>query len=237
MSRPQRRDPVRGGDVLDGGRQVLRSEVPPGAPVRATSAERAARAPDPRDDPRVSDGSPGGHVLRTSSATSSCRTARSRIISSCSSARRSCGRRRTASTSDSSPWASACREDGGGLHEVQMRMLGAIREVPGLAVKDIAGALGITSHTRCTLSAAWLRRDSCASSARACASGAFRTKARRHRQRNHGSRQPRRRFLSSAYDRTVAIFVPIAPRGFFRPVPVLNRTTLSSDFTWPFATS
>lgn len=37
-------------------------------------------------------------------------------------------------------------EDGGGLHEVQMRMLGAIREVPGLAVKDIAGALGITSQ-------------------------------------------------------------------------------------------
>jgi DNA-binding MarR family transcriptional regulator len=37
-------------------------------------------------------------------------------------------------------------EDGGGLHEVQMRMLGAIREVPGLAVKDIVGALGITSQ-------------------------------------------------------------------------------------------
>ncbi len=37
-------------------------------------------------------------------------------------------------------------EDGGGLHEVQMRMLGAIRQVPGLAVKDIAGALGITSQ-------------------------------------------------------------------------------------------
>jgi len=37
-------------------------------------------------------------------------------------------------------------EDGGGLHEIQMRMLGAIREVPGLAVRDIAGALGITSQ-------------------------------------------------------------------------------------------
>ena len=37
-------------------------------------------------------------------------------------------------------------EDGGGLHEIQMRMLGAVREVPGLAVKDIAGALGITSQ-------------------------------------------------------------------------------------------
>ncbi len=39
-------------------------------------------------------------------------------------------------------------EDGGGLHEVQIRMYRAIREVPGLAVKDLAGILGITSqHT------------------------------------------------------------------------------------------
>lgn len=37
-------------------------------------------------------------------------------------------------------------EDGGGLHEVQIRMLRAVRELPGLAVKDLAGALGITSQ-------------------------------------------------------------------------------------------
>ena len=37
-------------------------------------------------------------------------------------------------------------EDGGGLHEVQVRMYRAIAAVPGLAVKDIAGALGITSQ-------------------------------------------------------------------------------------------
>jgi predicted transcriptional regulator len=37
-------------------------------------------------------------------------------------------------------------EDGGGLHEIQVRMFRAIAAVPGLAVKDIAGALGITSQ-------------------------------------------------------------------------------------------
>ncbi|HKZ63209.1 MAG TPA: Ig-like domain-containing protein [Thermoplasmata archaeon] len=37
-------------------------------------------------------------------------------------------------------------EDGGGLHELQLRMFRAVREVPGLAVKDLAGALGITSQ-------------------------------------------------------------------------------------------
>ena len=37
-------------------------------------------------------------------------------------------------------------EDGGGLHEIQVRMFRAVSAVPGLAVKDIAGALGITSQ-------------------------------------------------------------------------------------------
>ncbi|HEV8594806.1 MAG TPA: winged helix-turn-helix domain-containing protein, partial [Thermoplasmata archaeon] len=37
-------------------------------------------------------------------------------------------------------------EDGGGLHEVQVRMFRAIDAVPGLSVRDIAGALGITSQ-------------------------------------------------------------------------------------------
>ena len=32
------------------------------------------------------------------------------------------------------------------MHEVQVRMHRAIQAVPGLAVKDIAGALGITSQ-------------------------------------------------------------------------------------------
>ena len=36
--------------------------------------------------------------------------------------------------------------DGGGMHEVQLRMLRAVREVPGLAVTDLAGALGISSQ-------------------------------------------------------------------------------------------
>src|SRR5438445_442799 len=36
--------------------------------------------------------------------------------------------------------------DGGGMHEVQIRMLHAIEEIPGLAVTDLAGALGITSQ-------------------------------------------------------------------------------------------
>jgi len=37
-------------------------------------------------------------------------------------------------------------EDGGGLHEVQLRMLRAVQAIPGLAVTDLAGALGITSQ-------------------------------------------------------------------------------------------
>ncbi len=37
-------------------------------------------------------------------------------------------------------------EDGGGMHEVQVRIYRAIEAVPGLAVNDIAGALGITSQ-------------------------------------------------------------------------------------------
>ena len=36
--------------------------------------------------------------------------------------------------------------DGGGMHEVQIRMLRAIEQIPGLAVTDLAGALGITSQ-------------------------------------------------------------------------------------------
>ena len=32
------------------------------------------------------------------------------------------------------------------MHEVQLRMLRAVREVPGLAVTDLAGALGISSQ-------------------------------------------------------------------------------------------
>jgi len=36
--------------------------------------------------------------------------------------------------------------DGGGMHEVQLRMLRAVREIPGLAVTDLAGALGISSQ-------------------------------------------------------------------------------------------
>ena len=55
-------------------------------------------------------------------------------------------------------------EDGGGLHEVQLRMLGAIRELPGLAVADLAGALGITSqhalyHVRALSSHGLIRLD------------------------------------------------------------------------------
>ncbi len=37
-------------------------------------------------------------------------------------------------------------EDGGGLHEIQLRMLRAVQAVPGLAVTDLAGALGVTSQ-------------------------------------------------------------------------------------------
>ena len=37
-------------------------------------------------------------------------------------------------------------EDGGGMHELQVRIFRAVQNVPGLAVKDLAGALGITSQ-------------------------------------------------------------------------------------------
>jgi predicted transcriptional regulator len=37
-------------------------------------------------------------------------------------------------------------ENGGAMHEVQLRLLRAVRSVPGLTVTDIAGALGIGSQ-------------------------------------------------------------------------------------------
>ncbi len=35
-------------------------------------------------------------------------------------------------------------EDGGGLHEVQIRIVRAVREIPGMGIEDLAGALGVS---------------------------------------------------------------------------------------------
>ena len=37
-------------------------------------------------------------------------------------------------------------ENGGGLHEVQTRLLKHVEEVPGMTVKDLAGVLGVSSQ-------------------------------------------------------------------------------------------
>ena len=37
-------------------------------------------------------------------------------------------------------------ENGGGLHEVQQRILRHVREVPGMSVRDLAGLLGVSSQ-------------------------------------------------------------------------------------------
>ena len=55
-------------------------------------------------------------------------------------------------------------EDGGGLHEIQVRIFRAVQNVPGLAVKDLAGALGITSqhalyHVRALASQGFVRLE------------------------------------------------------------------------------